>query len=486
MEGSSEAPGTQDELVEQRLVALQDENRRLSEQIKRLVRTEHELYQFQGQLDEQIRIYRHLYEVGKKLNATLELSELLQIATQFVLYQLNFERCVALLYDPKTNSFYVEAHDGYYDEASQARVTRLRIMLDDPVLAPTLAASERIICAEGCDQDDLLALGQVLQMTEYVAFLLGGEPQRPIGLLIAGNTTNSSAYRSQIQADSEVVVGLANLVSQVATAIRMRREIQAREQRLQQEAHARERIEQELHVARRIQQASLPEEVPELEGWEISPFYRSAREVGGDFYDFHLLSEGRLGLVVGDATGKGVPAALVMSTTCGMLRLAAQSYSSPSEMLQRVNEALFPYIPANMFVTCFYAILDPKSGSLTYANAGHDLPHLHRNGEAEELRARGMPLGLMPEMGYEEKETILGAGEAALFYSDGLVEAHKPKGEMFGFPRLQALVSEHGEEESLQEALLEELYSFVGEGWVQEDDITLLTLRRSPPRSGTS
>jgi serine phosphatase RsbU (regulator of sigma subunit) len=132
-----------------------------------------------------------------------------------------------------------------------------------------------------------------------------------------------------------------------------------------------------------------------------------------------------------------------------------------------------------MFVTCFYAILDPKSGSLTYANAGHDLPYLHRNGEAEELRARGMPLGLMPEVGYEEKETILEAGEAALFYSDGLLEAHNPKGEMFGFPRLQALVSEHGEEESLEEALLEELYSFVGEGWEQEDDITLLTLRRS-------
>jgi serine phosphatase RsbU (regulator of sigma subunit) len=133
-----------------------------------------------------------------------------------------------------------------------------------------------------------------------------------------------------------------------------------------------------------------------------------------------------------------------------------------------------------MFVTCFYAILDPKSGSLSYANAGHDLPYLWHGGDAEELRARGMPLGLLPEMSYEEKETILEAGEAALFYSDGLVEAHDPKGEMFGFARLQALVSEHGEEESLEEALLEELYSFVGEGWEQEDDITLLTLRRSP------
>jgi serine phosphatase RsbU (regulator of sigma subunit)/ketosteroid isomerase-like protein len=252
------------------------------------------------------------------------------------------------------------------------------------------------------------------------------------------------------------------------------------EERLAQVERERERVEQEMRVARSIQQASLPEEVPTLEGWQINPFYQPAREVGGDFYDFHLLSEGRLGVVVGDATGKGVPAALVMSTTCGMLQLAAQGSDSfsPGEVLSRVNETLFARIPANMFVTCFYAILDHNSASLRYANAGHDLPYLHRNGEAEELRARGMPLGLMPGMGYEEKEVILQAGEAVLYYSDGLVEAHDPKGEMFGFPRLRTLVAERGEERSLGEFLLEELHSFVGEGWEQEDDITLLTLKR--------
>ncbi len=246
---------------------------------------------------------------------------------------------------------------------------------------------------------------------------------------------------------------------------------------LAKEIRERERVEQDLRVARRIQQASLPKEVPSLEGWEITPFYQPAREVGGDFYDFHLLSEGRLGVVVGNATGKGVPAALVMSATCGMLQLAARSSdsSSPSEVLARVNETLLARIPSNMFVTCFYAILDPKSGSLRYANAGHDLPYLYRNGDAEELRARGMPLGLMPGMTYEQKEIILEAGEGAFFYSDGLVEAHDPKGEMFGFPRLRALVAEHGKEGALGDSLLEELYSFVGEGWEQEDDITLLT-----------
>jgi serine phosphatase RsbU (regulator of sigma subunit)/ketosteroid isomerase-like protein len=255
-------------------------------------------------------------------------------------------------------------------------------------------------------------------------------------------------------------------------------------QRLEQERIERERIEQELLVGRRIQQASLPNEVPELEGWEIAPHYQPAREVGGDFYDFHLLSEGRLGVVVGDATGKGVPAALVMATTSGMLQLAAAALdsSSPGAVLERVNETLFARIPPNMFVTCFYCILEPQSGRLVYANAGHDLPYLrHGDGDAEELRARGMPLGLMPGMSYEEKEIVLDAGQSVLFYSDGLVEAHDPKGEMFGFPRLRALVAEHGDEEeerSLGDFLLKELYSFTGEGWEQEDDITLLTLRR--------
>src|SRR5215203_2809698 len=254
------------------------------------------------------------------------------------------------------------------------------------------------------------------------------------------------------------------------------------EQRLEQERIERERIEQELRVARSIQQASLPEEVPTLGGWQITPHYQPAREVGGDFYDFHLLSEGRLGVVVGDATGKGVPAALVMSTTCGMLQLAARALGSPSpgEVLAQVNETLVARTPSNMFVTCFYAILDPESGTLRYANAGHDLPYLRRvGGEAEELRARGMPLGLMPGMNYEQKEIVLEDGEAALFYSDGLVEAHDAQGEMFGFPRLRALIAEHVEEQALGDFLLEELYTFVEEGWEQEDDITLLTLRRS-------
>ncbi len=259
-------------------------------------------------------------------------------------------------------------------------------------------------------------------------------------------------------------------------------------QHLGQERIERERVDRELQVARDIQLGSLPEGVPTLEDWQIDPYCQPAREVGGDFYEFYQLGDGRVGFVVGDATGKGVPAAIVTTATAAYLGgVAAASDSSPGETLALANEALFARIPTNMFVTCFYAILDPKSAILTYANAGHDLPYLHRrNGEAEELRARGMPLGMMPGMSYEEGEVSLAEGECVLFHSDGLVEAHNPKGEMFGFPRLRALVAEHGEERSLRNLLLEELYSFVGEGWEQEDDITLLTLRRSAARGRPS
>jgi len=261
------------------------------------------------------------------------------------------------------------------------------------------------------------------------------------------------------------------------------------QQRLEEEISEREHVEQELLVARRIQQASLPKEVPTLKGWEIAPHYRPAREVGGDFYDFFELDDGQFGLVVGDATGKGMPAALVMATTCGMLRAVAKSSNSPGEVLERVNEALSARIPPNMFVTCFYALLDPETGRLTYANAGHDLPYLRRGNDAVELRARGMPLGLMSGVAYEEGHDFLKEGDAILFYSDGLVEAHNQHREMFGSPRLRGLITEHDEERSLGDFLLEELYSFTGEGWEQEDDITLLTLRSSatflmPPSSG--
>src|ERR671917_656483 len=204
----------------------------------------------------------------------------------------------------------------------------------------------------------------------------------------------------------------------------------------QEEAEERQRIEQELQVARLIQHTLLPKSLPGLAGYEVAAYYQPAREVGGDFYDFLELQDGRLGLVVGDVSGKGVPAALVMAITRTMLRAAYRLGSpAPGEILEQVNNILYKDIPPNMFVTCLAALLDSRSGRLHYANAGHDLPYLRHADGVSELRATGMPLGLMPAMSYEEKEITLKPGDSVLLYSDGLVEAHDPRREMFGFPR---------------------------------------------------
>jgi serine phosphatase RsbU (regulator of sigma subunit)/CHASE1-domain containing sensor protein/anti-sigma regulatory factor (Ser/Thr protein kinase) len=241
-------------------------------------------------------------------------------------------------------------------------------------------------------------------------------------------------------------------------------------------------VEQELGTARSIQHALLPKDLPKLEGWKIAYHYQPAREVGGDFYDFLRLDDGRVGLVIGDVSGKGIAAALVMANTQSVLRAVARRGNiAPGRVLAEANEVLYAYIPSGTFVTCFYGVLDPESGRLVYANAGHDPPYSQRDGEAQELRARGMPLGLMPGMPYEEKEAVLAAGDDLLLYSDGLVEAHDPEGDMFGFGRLRKLIMDQsaGSGEELVDFLLAELTRFTGTDSEQEDDITLVTLERS-------
>jgi serine phosphatase RsbU (regulator of sigma subunit)/anti-sigma regulatory factor (Ser/Thr protein kinase) len=243
-------------------------------------------------------------------------------------------------------------------------------------------------------------------------------------------------------------------------------------------AREHDRLEQELRVARLIQQTLLPKQLPQMPNWQLSAYYSPARFVGGDFYDFIHLEDGRLGILIGDVTNKGVPAALLMATTRSILRSIALTGATPGDVLGQTNTMLHPDIPPRMFVTCLYAILEPGTGLLRFANAGHDLPRRWSNGRVVELQATGMPLGLMPDMSYEEQETTLAPGEHVLFYSDGLVEAHNEQREMFGFPRLTRLLGDMPPDSDGIQFLLKQLREFVGPEWEQEDDVTLVTLQR--------
>ena len=364
-----------------------------------------------------------------------------------------------------------EAPEPVVEAPSQEAVPEVEIAPNDPIVA-YFASASGVVEIDKLDLDSpALAAMKAAEIKVVVPLVSQGEL---IGLLNLGPRRSQQEY----SADDRKL--LNDLATQTAPAVQVAQLVRQQ----QQQAQERERIEQELRVARLIQQTLLPKHVPDLPGYQLAAYYQPAREVGGDFYDFLELDDGHLGLVVGDVTDKGVPAALVMATTRTMLRASAQRLDSPGAVLERVNEVIVPDIPPNMFITCLYAILDLETGRLQYANAGHDLPYRRRSssssGGAEELRATGMPLGLLPGMNYEEKEIVLERGDSVLFYSDGLVEAHDPEREMFGFPRLQGLVGTHRSGgQALVNFLLSELSRFTGDEWEQEDDITLVTLERS-------
>lgn len=344
-----------------------------------------------------------------------------------------------------------------------------RLQLDSPLLQSLKAEAIEIavpLTSQG-EVIGLLALGPRMNDDHSVFQLLRyGLIGMILFLLLPG--LNRQEYTH------EDLVLLNSLAAQVAPALRVAQMVQEQ----QEQVRERERIEQELRTAQAIQHAFLPKDVPVLPGWQIAPYYHPAREVGGDFYDFLLFADGRLGLIIGDVTGKGIPAALVMATVHTMLRTAVQEIASPGAVLARVNDLLAAEIPAGMFVTCFYALLDPKNGRLWYANAGHEPPYRQDGENAAELWATGMPLGLMPGSCYEEYEAALAPGESLLFYSDGLVEAHNVQHEMFGFERLQKLLAGNTDATSRIDFLLGELNNFTGAGWEQEDDVTLVTLQR--------
>lgn len=268
---------------------------------------------------------------------------------------------------------------------------------------------------------------------------------------------------------------LGNLASQVAPAIKVAQLIRQQ----QAEAEERERIQQELKVAALIQQTLLPKELPAIPGWSVDAFYRPAREVGGDFYDFIDLGRNRLGVVIGDVTDKGVPAALVMATSRSMLRAAALRFSSPAEVLADVNSALVAEIPPAMFVTCLYAIIDTRDGGVVLANAGHNLPYVRRKDGVLELRATGMPLGLMPGIAYEETTHHLNDGEWMVLTSDGITEAHNPSGQMYGFGQLMSRIAAQKRERNLINDLVSDVERWSGVGAEQEDDITVVVVRRT-------
>lgn len=347
-----------------------------------------------------------------------------------------------------------------------ADVEPVEIPADDPLHAFLVTVGSPVEVSELELQSP--TLDRLRRLNVQVIIPLVGQGEL-LGALYLGSRLSDQPY----SADDRKL--LANLASQVAPAMQVAQLV--REQQV--EAKERERIQQELQVAALIQHTLLPKQLPERAGWSVDAFYRPARSVGGDFYDFIDLHDGRLGVTIGDVTDKGVPAALVMATCRSMLRAAASRHDSPGEVLADVNETLVDEIPPAMFVTCLYAIIDTQSGEMTIANAGHNLPYIRTEDGVVELRATGMPLGLMKDMPYEERSYHFGNGDVMVLTSDGITEAHDPRGEMYGFGRLLGQVASPAHDGDVVGGLVADVERHTGSEAEQEDDITLVVVKRT-------
>jgi sigma-B regulation protein RsbU (phosphoserine phosphatase) len=244
-------------------------------------------------------------------------------------------------------------------------------------------------------------------------------------------------------------------------------------------AREKRRLDAELEIATDIQNRLFPAEIPRVKGYDLSAFNRSCTEVGGDYFDI-IASEGRIGIAIADVAGKGIGAAMLMSNLQAMLQVRSAEISDPAELLRRMNFDLITRLGEGRFITLFYLTLDPETGRIRYSNAGHNPPYrLDRNGDISPLKVSGMPLGILPDIAYDDYETMLGPGEVLLLYSDGITECMNRTGDLFGEERLSRALQEsaHGDAHSIRGAIFSAVDTF-RENEPYSDDMTLIVLKR--------
>jgi sigma-B regulation protein RsbU (phosphoserine phosphatase) len=265
---------------------------------------------------------------------------------------------------------------------------------------------------------------------------------------------------------------------ELLTAIAASAAIAIENARLYRLAVDKGRIERELQVAREVQASLLPRHTPQIEGWEFAAFWQPAREVAGDFYDF--IPGDRLGVVIADVSDKGMPAALFMALSRSIVRASVAHIHQPAEGISQANRLICADAMNGMFVTLFYAQLDPATGELVYVNAGHNPPLLLRaeSGELIELLRTGMVLGILESVPYDQRSVTLNAGDLILFYTDGVTDALDTQGNEFGLDHLRRMLLDHrGTSATELAATLDRTLAEFG-GAVRYDDITVVIAKR--------
>jgi sigma-B regulation protein RsbU (phosphoserine phosphatase) len=406
-----------------------------------------------------------LLELSNQLLSRRDLDDLARYLVNEVRRMLEADACALVLLEDDGRSLSFRAASGWNQDPIAAR----RRIPSDRRSGPgrVLHTQQPLLVEDLHDHDPTRWAPAWLREEDFRGHFV-------VPLVVEGNSIgtliiNDRNPREMSEADLRFLRLMAN---QMAIALE--------NARLYAEERKSRRMQEEMAVGQQIQLSLLPKGCPTLPGWECTDLYRPARQVSGDFYDFFDL-EGRLGLVVADVADKGVPAALYMAMCRTMIRNTAFSGRSPAEALKRANDLILKDSQAQLFLSAFYARLDPDSGHLVYANAGHVHPLCLRaaSGEILPLAGEGSVMGMFESITLDEKEVDIRPGDTLVLYTDGVTEAMDPEGQPFGEARLrQVLAGQRGASaQATLDAIVQAISRFTASS-PQSDDLTLLVLRR--------
>lgn len=400
-------------------------------------------------------------KVGVTLLASATLEETLNQIALLVFEAVPADRCLIMMRDEKGEDLKVAAarlrdREG---EVGEIRVSR-------SVIEEVVGQGKSVLTSDAQHDPRFASSTMTIQGIRSVLAVPLGVGENVFGIIYADSPIAEGRFSED---HLKVLTTLASVAA-----------IRVENARLLEEQIDRERLEHELQLASEIQQRFQPTAPPIVPGYELQGISFSCYEIGGDYYDFIEREDGRMVVALGDVSGKGTAAALLMSSLHAAVHAQAASHSSIVETIRNVNRYLAENIPSNRFVTLFYAELDPKTGALSFVNAGHNPPIIvHDSGTVEHLSSGGLPLGIIANTEYREGRTQLSHGDVLVIYSDGVSEAVNPAGEEFGPERLYQVVAQNlnasasGIRDRIESAL-----SKFAQGTPANDDITLVIVKR--------
>jgi len=399
-----------------------------------------------------------LYELGKKLSGSLRLNEVLEEILRSLKRVVEYDAGGVFLVDPdraEIGSIYTVGYDSARDSDVHLKVGQGLIGFvaksGEPVIVPEVSADNRYVNARATTKSEIVV---PMSLDERVVGVVNLE------------SDNANAY------DNHDVSLLLAFASQAAISLERAR--------LHERILSGQKLEQQLNVAREIQRSFLPTIDPDIDGYDISGGNIPSGQVGGDYYDFIHIVEKQTGIAIGDVSGKGVPAALIMASFRASLIAEIRNNYSIRTICRKVNNLLCESLKPGNFVTAVYGVLDSRNHILTFANCGHNLPILLRNsGEIEYLKEGGQVLGVTKDALYEDRPVFINAGEIVVFYTDGVTEVFDTGGQEFGIERLISIVKENKDKASRQ--IQDAIYSAVKRYASPEhvfDDFTMIVLKR--------